>query len=159
MFLQEQQELTYCTFPAACCLAHKTRSHQQVPRTNTSVQTYSQLHRGACPHVCCLRGRRGSSSPAPAVVAYLHTPSRQPAVNPRPTEPVCAVVGSDSCRQFVSTLGAFGQLWTTCKRTLLVFLHNSIPLEPHNILVIALGLETYFASMKAAMDLSFACFC
>ena len=110
LFLQAQQGLTYFTFPAACCLPLQTRPHQQVPYTHTSVQTRSQLHRGVCPHACCLQGQRGSSPPASARADKQQPQSRQPTVNPRPTELVSTVVGSDSHRQFASTLGAFGQL-------------------------------------------------
>lgn len=109
LFLQAQQGLTYFTLPAACCLPLKTWSHKQVPYTNTSVQTHSQLHHSACLHVCCLQGQRGTSPPVSVCVDKQQPQSRQPTVNPHPAELVCAVIGSDSRRQFVSTLGAFGQ--------------------------------------------------
>lgn len=126
---------THFYFPLFASI--KTWSGWPVPCRNMSVQTR--------PHACCPQGRRGSSS-LPSVHADKAAATANPA---RPTELVWALVGSDSRRRVCVYIRS---IWTTCNWTLLVFLHNSIPLEPHNILLIAHGLATYFASKAAATD-------
>lgn len=151
LFLQTQWGSTYSTFPAACSLLLRTVT----PPGTTHNQQCANLQPATpwCLPTCLLPPGMEGSSPLPQGVQIS---SSHRADNPPWPHGAClSSSGSGSCRQFVSTLGAF------CNSTLLVFLHNSIPLEPHNILLIALGLETFFASEAAAMDLSFArsCWC
>lgn len=156
VFLQAQQGLTSFTFPAACSLPLKTRWHQQAPYTKTGVHTRSQLQPPRLSMCVLPAGPEGKLTPRFSLCGSAATAEQTTYREPAP-HGACL----RSCRlRFLQTVCVYiRSIWTTCNWTLLVFLHNSIPLEPHNILLIALGLETYFASKKAAMDLSFACFC
>lgn len=124
------------------------------PDTETPTASMHQHQRAphrACPRACCPRGG-GGAHPSPQ---GARASSGRRADDP----PRTRGARLRRCRlRLLQTVCIYiRSISTTCNGTLLVFLHNSIPPEPHNILLIALGLETYFASKAAAMDRSFAC--